>query len=91
VHEHASGLTATPKGVLFCSCKCRKFIRQNKVEILSFQVKELVALVIMQRRIKSVRVVARSIPACGGVTTRAWTSSKFAKRKRGRFKIRSQL
>jgi len=74
------GLTSTPKAELFCSCKCRKFIGQNRVKILSFQVKEFVALVIMQRRIKSVRVVARSIPTCGGVTTRAWTSSEFAKR-----------
>jgi len=33
VHEYASGLTSTPKGELFCSCKNRKFIGQNKVQI----------------------------------------------------------
>jgi len=32
-HEHASGLTATPKAELFCSCKCRKFIGQNEDKI----------------------------------------------------------
>jgi len=35
-HEYISGLTSTPKAELFCSCKCRKFIGQNKVKILSF-------------------------------------------------------
>jgi len=38
VHKYASGLTSTSKAELFCSCKCRKFIGQNKV-------KKLVALV----------------------------------------------
>jgi len=33
VHEYASGLTSTPKAELFCSCKHRKFILQNKVKI----------------------------------------------------------
>jgi len=33
VHEYTSGLTSTPKAELFCSCKCRKFIGQNKVKI----------------------------------------------------------
>jgi len=33
VHEYASGLTSTPKAELFCSCKRRKFIGQNKVII----------------------------------------------------------
>jgi len=33
VHEYASGLTLTPKVELFCSCKRRKFIGQNKVKI----------------------------------------------------------
>jgi len=32
VHEYASGLTSTPKAELFCSCKRRKFIGQNKVK-----------------------------------------------------------
>ena len=66
MHEHASGLTATPKGVLFCSCKCRKFIGQNKVKILSFQVKEFVALVIMQRRIKPSGWSRIRFPRAGG-------------------------
>jgi len=34
MHEYASGLTSTPKGKLFCSCKRRKFIGQKKVKIL---------------------------------------------------------
>jgi len=33
VHEYASGLTSTPKAELFCSCKRRKLIGQNKVKI----------------------------------------------------------
>jgi len=33
VHEYISGLTSAPKAELFCSCKCRKFIGQNKVKI----------------------------------------------------------
>jgi len=33
VHEHAFGLTSTPKAELFCRCKRRKFIGQNKVKI----------------------------------------------------------
>ena len=33
VHECTSGLTATPKVELFCSCERRKFICQNKVKI----------------------------------------------------------
>jgi len=33
VHEYASGLNSTPKAELFCSCKRRKFIGQNKVKI----------------------------------------------------------
>jgi len=33
VHEYASGLTSTPKAELFCSCKRRKIIGQNKVKI----------------------------------------------------------
>ena len=33
MHENASGLTSTPKAELFCSCKGRKFIGQNKVNI----------------------------------------------------------
>jgi len=37
VHEHASGLTSTPKDKLFCSCKLRKFIGQNKAKILKLQ------------------------------------------------------
>ena len=32
-HEYASKLTSTPRAVLFCSCKCRKFIGQNEVKI----------------------------------------------------------
>jgi len=32
VHEYGSGLTATPKAELFCSCKRRKSIGQNKVK-----------------------------------------------------------
>ena len=46
VHKYASRLTSTLQAELFCSCKRRKFIGQNKVKILSFQVKKLVALVI---------------------------------------------
>jgi len=46
VHEYASGLTSTPKAELFCNCKRRKFIGQNKVKILRFYVKKLVALLI---------------------------------------------
>jgi len=37
VHEYASGLTSTPKAELFCSCKRRKFIGQNKVKICKLQ------------------------------------------------------
>jgi len=37
VHEHASGLTSTPKAELFCRCKRRKFIGQNKVKMFKFQ------------------------------------------------------
>jgi len=33
VHEYTSGLTSTRKAELFCSCKCCKFIGQNKVKI----------------------------------------------------------
>jgi len=33
VQEHASGLTSTPKAELFCNCKGKKFIGQNKVKI----------------------------------------------------------
>jgi len=33
VHGYVSGLTSTPKTELFCSCKRRKFIGQNKVKI----------------------------------------------------------
>jgi len=33
VHKYASGLTSTSKAELSCSCKCRKFIGQNKVKI----------------------------------------------------------
>jgi len=33
VHEYVSGLTSTPKVELFCSCKRRKFIGENKVKI----------------------------------------------------------
>jgi len=32
VHKYASGLTSIPKAELFCSCKCRKFIGQNKAK-----------------------------------------------------------
>jgi len=32
VHEYTSGLTSTSKAELFCSCKRRKFIAQNKVK-----------------------------------------------------------
>jgi len=53
VYEYAFGLTSTPKDEIFCSCKRRKFIGQNKVKIvnnkvkfLRFQVKKLVALVL---------------------------------------------
>jgi len=31
VHEYVSQLTSTPKAELFCSCKRRKFIGENKV------------------------------------------------------------
>ena len=55
-HEHTFGLTSTPKAELFCSCKRRKFIGQNKVKIcklLSQNFKllghKLVALVITKR------------------------------------------
>jgi len=30
--EYTSGLTSTPKAELFCSCKRRKFIGQNKAK-----------------------------------------------------------
>jgi len=33
VHEYASGLTSTPKAEIFCSCKHRKSIGQNKVNM----------------------------------------------------------
>jgi len=33
VHEYASGLTSSTKTELFCSCKRKKFIGQNKVKI----------------------------------------------------------
>jgi len=33
MHEYASGLTPTPKVELFCSCKRRQLIGQNKVKI----------------------------------------------------------
>jgi len=33
VYECAFGLTSTPKAELFCSCKRRKFVDQNKVKI----------------------------------------------------------
>jgi len=36
VHEYASGLTSTPAAELFCCCKRRKFIGQNKVKIFKF-------------------------------------------------------
>ena len=35
--KYASGLTSTPKAELFCSCKRRKFIGQNKVKICKLQ------------------------------------------------------
>ena len=37
LHEYASGLTSTPKTELFCSCKWRKFIGQNKIKISKLQ------------------------------------------------------
>jgi len=33
IHEYASGLIPIPKTELFCSCKHRKSIGQNKVKI----------------------------------------------------------
>ena len=52
MHEYTSGSTSTPKAELFCSCKRRKFIGQEKskfvnykVKILSFKFKKLVALI----------------------------------------------
>jgi len=33
VHQYVSGLTSIPKAELFCSCKRRKFIGQNKIRI----------------------------------------------------------
>ena len=36
VHGRTSGLTSTPKAKLFCSCKRRKFLGQNKVKIRKF-------------------------------------------------------
>ena len=36
VHEYASDLISTPKAELFCSCKRRKFVGQNKVKISIF-------------------------------------------------------
>jgi len=33
MHEYASGVTSTAKAELFCRCKHRKFIGQNKVKI----------------------------------------------------------
>ena len=41
VHEYASGLTTTPKAELFCCCKPRKFIGQNKVKFANYKVKIL--------------------------------------------------
>jgi len=53
MHHYVSQLTSTPKAELYCSCKRRKFIGQNKVKIcklqsqnLNFFVKKLVALMI---------------------------------------------
>jgi len=37
VHEYSSGLTSTPKAELFCSCKRRNFIGQNKVKMCKLQ------------------------------------------------------
>jgi len=54
VHEYASGLTSTPKAELFCSCKRRKFVGQNKVNIfelysqnVKFLGQKLVALLLI--------------------------------------------
>jgi len=90
VFEYASGLTSTPKAELFCSCNCRKFIGQNKVKILSFQVKRIGC--------PSYHAATHKIGPGGrafdsrvrGVTTRAWTSAN-SWNARGRFEIRSQL
>jgi len=37
VYEYTSGLTSTPKAELFCSCKRRKSIDQNRVKICKLQ------------------------------------------------------
>jgi len=37
VHEYTSALTSTPKAELFCSCKRRKFIGQNKAKICKLE------------------------------------------------------
>jgi len=37
VHGYVSQLTSTSKAELFCSCKRRKFIGQNKVKICKLQ------------------------------------------------------
>jgi len=37
MNEYVSGLTSTPKAELFCNCKRRKCIGQNKVKIYVFR------------------------------------------------------
>ena len=37
MREYASGLISTPKAEIFCSCKFKKFIGQNKVKICKLQ------------------------------------------------------
>jgi len=39
VHEYASGLTSISKAELLCSCKSRKFIGQNKVKFVNYEIK----------------------------------------------------
>jgi len=36
MHEYASVLTLAPNAELFCNCKRRKFIGQNKVNFLYY-------------------------------------------------------
>jgi len=41
VHEYASRLASKPRAELFCSCKRRKFVGQNEVKIVSFQLNKI--------------------------------------------------